>query len=65
MFKGSMVAIATPMNEDGSLDHESLEGLIEFHIKNNSDFTIVSNYINNVSKSGLLKINGILLWAIL
>ena len=34
MFKGSMVAIATPMNEDGSLDHESLEELIEFHIKN-------------------------------
>ena len=34
MFKGSMVAIVTPMNEDGSLDHMSLERLIEFHIEN-------------------------------
>ena len=40
MFKGSMVAIATPMNEDGSLDHESLEGLIEFHIENKTDVIV-------------------------
>lgn len=37
MFKGSMVAIATPMNEDGSLDFDSLEKLIEFHIMNKTD----------------------------
>ena len=40
MFEGSMVAIATPMNDDGSLDHESLEGLIEFHIENKTDAII-------------------------
>ena len=40
MFKGSMVAIVTPMNNDGSLDHESLEGLIEFHIENQTDAII-------------------------
>jgi len=40
MFKGSMVAIATPMNDDGSVDHESLEGLIEFHIENKTDAII-------------------------
>jgi 4-hydroxy-tetrahydrodipicolinate synthase len=40
MFKGSMVAIATPMNEDGSLDHESLERLIEFHINNKTDVIV-------------------------
>ena len=40
MFKGSMVAITTPMNQDGSLDHESLEGLIEFHIKNKTDVIV-------------------------
>ena len=40
MFKGSMVAIATPMNEDGSLDHESLERLIEFHIDNKTDVIV-------------------------
>ena len=40
MFKGSMVAIVTPMNEDGSLDHMSLERLIEFHIENKTDVII-------------------------
>jgi 4-hydroxy-tetrahydrodipicolinate synthase len=40
MFKGSMVAIVTPMNEDGSLDHTSLENLIEFHIENKTDVII-------------------------
>jgi len=40
IFKGSMVAIATPMNEDGSLDFESLEQLIEFHISNQTDVII-------------------------
>ena len=43
----------------------NIEKLIQFHIKNKSDFTIVSNYINDVSKSGLLKINGILLKSII
>ena len=37
MFTGSMVAVATPMNNDGSIDYESYENLIEFHIKNNTD----------------------------
>ena len=40
MFKGSMVAIVKPMNEDGSLDHISLENLIEFHIENKTDVII-------------------------
>jgi len=40
IFKGSMVAIATPMNEDGSLDFESLEKLIEFHVANMTDVII-------------------------
>jgi 4-hydroxy-tetrahydrodipicolinate synthase len=40
IFKGSMVAIATPMNEDGSLDFESLEKLIEFHVNNMTDVII-------------------------
>ena len=37
MFTGSMVAIATPMNEDGSIDFVSYENLIEFHVKNSTD----------------------------
>ena len=36
MFKGSMVAVATPMHKDGTVDFESYENLIEFHIQNNT-----------------------------
>ena len=35
-----MVAIVTPMNEDGSLDFISLKNLIEFHIENQTDVII-------------------------
>ena len=40
MFRGSMVAIVTPMNEDGSIDFNSLKNLIEFHIENQTDVII-------------------------
>jgi 4-hydroxy-tetrahydrodipicolinate synthase len=33
MFRGSMVALVTPMHADGSLDFDSLAKLVEFHIK--------------------------------
>ncbi len=34
MFRGSMVALVTPMQPDGSVDFDSLSQLIEFHIEN-------------------------------
>jgi 4-hydroxy-tetrahydrodipicolinate synthase len=34
MFHGSMVALVTPMQADGSLDYPSLQRLVEFHIEN-------------------------------
>ena len=37
MFHGSMVALLTPMHDDGSLELEGLERLIEFHIENGTD----------------------------
>ena len=37
MFHGSMVALVTPMQDDGSLDFESLDRLIEFHVENKTD----------------------------
>lgn len=37
MFRGSMVALVTPMTDDGAIDEKSLESLIEFHIKNGTD----------------------------
>ncbi|MCI0506865.1 MAG: 4-hydroxy-tetrahydrodipicolinate synthase [Gammaproteobacteria bacterium] len=40
MFHGSMVALVTPMYEDGRLDFESLDRLIEFHVENKTDAII-------------------------
>jgi 4-hydroxy-tetrahydrodipicolinate synthase len=40
MFHGSMVALVTPMHEDGSLDYEALDRLVEFHIDNETDAII-------------------------
>ncbi|WP_455234353.1 4-hydroxy-tetrahydrodipicolinate synthase [Thiogranum longum] len=37
MFHGSMVALVTPMREDGAIDEDSLEALIEFHVSAGSD----------------------------
>ncbi len=37
MFHGSMVALVTPMREDGAIDESSLEALVEFHISAGTD----------------------------
>lgn len=37
MFHGSMVALVTPMREDGAVDDLSLAQLIEFHIEQGTD----------------------------
>jgi len=37
MFHGSMVALVTPMHEDGTLDYDSLDRLVDFHIENQTD----------------------------
>ena len=37
MFHGSMVALVTPMNDDGSLDVSALRRLIDFHVENGTD----------------------------
>lgn len=37
MFRGSMVAMVTPMHEDGAVDEAALERLVEFHIENGTD----------------------------
>lgn len=37
MFRGSMVALVTPMHAIGALDEQSLHALVEFHITNGTD----------------------------
>ncbi|HPE62069.1 MAG: 4-hydroxy-tetrahydrodipicolinate synthase [Thiothrix sp.] len=37
MFHGSMVALITPMNPDGTIDEQGLEALVAFHMENGTD----------------------------
>lgn len=41
MIKGSIVALITPMNEDGSVNFEKLGELIEFHVENKTDGIVI------------------------
>jgi 4-hydroxy-tetrahydrodipicolinate synthase len=41
MIKGSLVAIVTPMHDDGSLDLEHFRGLIDWHIDQGTDGIVV------------------------
>ncbi len=38
---GSVVALVTPFNEDGSIDFEGLERLVDFHLENGTDGILV------------------------
>ena len=37
MIKGSLVAIVTPMHDDGSVDYDTYRKLIEWHIEKGTD----------------------------
>ena len=41
MFKGSLVAIVTPMHENGELDLEKFRSLLDFHIAQGTDGIVV------------------------
>ena len=36
-ISGSIVALVTPFNEDGSVDHGRLRALVDWHIANGTD----------------------------
>jgi len=42
MFKGSLVALITPMFSDGSVDYDKLKQLIEFHIEAGSNGLVIA-----------------------
>jgi len=42
MFKGSIVALATPFKEDGSLDVDAFAALVSWHVQEGSDAILVS-----------------------
>lgn len=40
-LRGSLVAIVTPMHDDGSLDHDALRQLLDFHLQQNTDGIVI------------------------
>jgi len=42
MFKGSLVALVTPMYGDGSVDYTQLEALIDFHVKEGTSALVIA-----------------------
>lgn len=42
MFKGSIVALVTPMREDGSIDDDSLAALIDWHIESGTSAIVAA-----------------------
>jgi 4-hydroxy-tetrahydrodipicolinate synthase len=42
MFKGSLVALVTPMSDDGAIDYPQLEALIDFHVGQGTDALVIA-----------------------
>lgn len=63
IFRGSGVAIITPMNDDFSVNYQKLEELIEFNIQNGTDAIIVcgttgeAKTLNDAEHKEVLKIS--------
>jgi 4-hydroxy-tetrahydrodipicolinate synthase len=52
MLKGSIVAIVTPFNEDGSINYNEFGNLIEYHIENKTDGIVVLGTTGEASTIG-------------
>jgi len=42
MFNGSIVALATPFTDQGSIDFQALDGLVDFHLQSGTDGLVVA-----------------------
>ena len=49
LFKGSGVAVITPFHENGDINYEDMERLIEFHVENKTDALIVAGTTGEAS----------------
>ena len=60
MFKGSIVALVTPMDEQGQIDHAALRNLLAFQLENGTDGLVIagttgeSAALNGEEFSGLI-----------
>ncbi|MBI3144014.1 MAG: 4-hydroxy-tetrahydrodipicolinate synthase [Pseudogulbenkiania sp.] len=54
MLTGSLVALVTPMHEDGQVDFESLKRLVDFHIDNGTDGIVA---VGTTGESATLRVD--------
>ncbi|GGD52157.1 4-hydroxy-tetrahydrodipicolinate synthase [Lacimicrobium alkaliphilum] len=54
MFKGSIVALVTPMSESGDVDYPSLQKLVEFHVESGTDGLVA---VGTTGESATLPMN--------
>lgn len=54
MYAGSMVALVTPMDAEGSLDWDALSKLVDFHLENGTDAIVA---VGTTGESATLDVN--------
>jgi 4-hydroxy-tetrahydrodipicolinate synthase len=54
MFHGSMVALVTPMHDDGAVDVPALRRLVDFHVENGTDAIVA---VGTTGESATLNMN--------
>ena len=42
MFKGSLVALVTPFDDDNRVDYDALKRLIDFHVREGSSGLVIA-----------------------
>lgn len=53
MFKGSLIALATPFDADNHIDYEALERLIEFHVSEGSNGLVIAGTTGEAATLGM------------
>jgi 4-hydroxy-tetrahydrodipicolinate synthase len=64
LFEGSAVALVTPMRDDGKINYETFEKLIEFQIKNGTNAIVVCGTTGESSTLNLEERNEIINFAV-
>ena len=60
MFNGSIVALITPFTEQGEVDFPALDGLVDFHLENDSDGLVIAGTTGESATLGAEEFSAVL-----
>jgi 4-hydroxy-tetrahydrodipicolinate synthase len=60
MFKGSIVALVTPMDEQGGIDYGALQNLVRFHLEEGTDGFLVAGTTGESAVLTIEEFNGLI-----